>query len=64
MQVAETLVESKPQKNFRKELQMKAAKEAASQGVSQSIWQLWLQCLIPNVAGDHGRSQDLPLCRW
>jgi len=31
--VAETLVESKPQKTFRKELQMKAAKEAASQGV-------------------------------
>jgi Ca2+-binding EF-hand superfamily protein len=31
--VAETLVESKPQKSFRKELQMKAAKEAASQAV-------------------------------
>jgi Ca2+-binding EF-hand superfamily protein len=31
--VAETLVESKPQKNFRKELQTKAAKEAASQAV-------------------------------
>lgn len=31
--VAETLVESKPQKDFRKELFMKAAKEAASQAV-------------------------------
>lgn len=31
--VAETLVESKPQKNFRKELQTKAAKEAASAAV-------------------------------
>eukprot|EP00658_Telonema_sp_P-2_P019865 TRINITY_DN17815_c0_g1_i11.p1 TRINITY_DN17815_c0_g1~~TRINITY_DN17815_c0_g1_i11.p1 ORF type:complete len:1130 (+),score=343.73 TRINITY_DN17815_c0_g1_i11:190-3579(+) len=31
--VAETLVESKPMKNFRKELHQKAAKEAASQAV-------------------------------